>query len=120
MKKIVSFCNVLILGFALSSTAKAEEITLINPFEVPANKLDETIAFWEKARNFLQTQPGYISTSLHQSIADDARFQLINIAKWQSAEAFVAASRKMQAEAGLPRVEGLIPSPGLYTVIRED
>ena len=68
----------------------------------------------------MQTQPGYISTSLNHSITDDVHFRLINVAKWESAEAFIVASKKMQEEAGLPRIEGLLPSPGLYTVIRKD
>ena len=120
MKYLKALFCVIVLSIASVGIASDNEITLINPFEVPANKLDETILFWEQARDFLQTQPGYISTSLHQSITDDARFRLINIAKWESAEAFIAASKKMQAEAGLPKIEGLVPSPGLYKVIRED
>ena len=95
-------------------------ITLINPFEVPMGKLDEAILMWEQARDFLQKQPGYISTALHQSMKPDARFRLVNIAKWENIEAFKAASQKMHAEANLPRVEGVSGGPELYTVIRRD
>ena len=97
-----------------------EPLTLINPFEVPEGKLEETIAMWEQARDFLQQQPGYISTALHQSVKSDARFQLINVAKWDSADAFAAATKKMWAEAGLPKIEGVVPNPGLFTVIRRE
>ena len=93
------------------------EITLINPFIVPADKLDETITMWKQARDFLQTQPGYISTALHQSLSPDAQYRLINIAKWESPEAFKAATQKMQTEANLPRIEGVKGGPELYTVI---
>lgn len=120
MKYLKQLCCVALLSIASIASASERGITLINPFEVPADKLEETIAYWELARDFLQQQPGYISTSLHQSIADDARFRLINLAHWESAEAFMKAAKKMQAEAGLPRIDGLIPNPGLYTVIRED
>ena len=95
-------------------------MVLINPFEVPADKLGETIAMWEQAREFLQVQPGYISTALHQSMAPDAKFRLINIAKWESMETFQAATAKMQAEAGLPVIEGVVPNPALYTIVRRD
>lgn len=105
------------MNSALSSN---EPLILINPFEVPAGRLEETIAMWEQARDFLQQQPGYISTSLHQSIKPDARFQLINVAKWASADAFMAANKKMWAEAGLPKIEGVMPNPGLFTVIRRE
>ena len=96
------------------------EITLINPFVVPEAKLDETIDMWLQARDFLQMQPGYISTELHQSVAPDATFRLINVAKWESPETFKAATAKMNAEAGLPRIEGLVPNPALYTVAKRD
>ena len=95
-------------------------IVLINPFVVPADKLDETITMWEQARDYLQTQPGYISTALHQSLVPDATFRLINVAKWESAEAFQTASKKMAAEADLPRIEGVVADPSLFTVIRRD
>lgn len=111
------------LALLLTSTlcvASEDDVILINAFEVPADKLQETISFWEKARDFLQTQPGYISTALHQSIKSDSRFQLVNVATWSSAKAFITASEKMRAQAGLPKIEGLIANPALYKVIRRD
>ena len=95
-------------------------VVLINPFEIPAEKLEETIAMWEQARDFLETQPGYVSTALHQAVAPDARFQLINVAKWESAEDFMAATKKMQMEAELPQIEGVVANPALFRVIRGD
>lgn len=100
--------------------ANAAPVVLINPFVVPADKLAETIAMWEQARDFLQQEPGYISTALHQSLASDAQYRLINVAQWESAEAYMAATKKMRAEADLPQIEGVRSSPGLYTVVRRD
>jgi heme oxygenase (mycobilin-producing) len=94
--------------------------TLINAFEVPENKLDESILVWEQGRDFLQKQPRYVSTALHQSINDDVRFRLINIAKWESVGSFMAATKKMRAEPSISNVEGLTPNAALYTVIRRD
>jgi hypothetical protein len=37
-------------------------VTLINPFEVPAGKEAEAVAFWEKVAAFMKQQPGFIST----------------------------------------------------------
>ncbi|MEM7072811.1 MAG: antibiotic biosynthesis monooxygenase family protein [Pseudomonadota bacterium] len=109
-----------IIGFSSHSVAEQEAVILINPFEVPAGKLDATLAMWEKARDFLQTQPGYIATELHQSLAPDARFRLINVAKWESHAAFMAAISKMRTQANLPRIEGVIANPALYSVVRRD
>lgn len=120
MKFTIAILFCALISMATPGTASDDGITLINAFEVPADKLDETIAFWEQARDYLQTQPGYISTALHQSITDDARFRLVNIAIWESADAFFAASKNMRAEAELPKIEGLTANPALYTVIRRD
>ncbi len=99
--------------------AETEHITLINSFEVPTGKLEESIVYWEACRDFLKNQPGYISTKLHQSIKGDAKFLLVNVALWENPQAFMEASGKMRKELGVPPVEGLIPNASLYNVIRE-
>jgi quinol monooxygenase YgiN len=108
-------------GITLTGAAPAAaDVTLINVFEVPAGKEDAVIAAWEKARDFLRQEPGYVSTALHQAIAPDARFALINVAVWESAEAFRQATARMQAAGVLPEIEGLRFTPALYRVIRSD
>lgn len=97
----------------------SKHITLINSFEVPPGKVAESIKYWEDCRDFLKVQPGYISTKLHQSIKEDARFLLVNVAIWESPKAFMDATKKMQKAIGAPPVEGLKPNASLYTVIRE-
>nr|WP_299487885.1 antibiotic biosynthesis monooxygenase family protein [uncultured Allomuricauda sp.] len=97
----------------------SEYIILINPFEVPSGKLEESVAYWEACRDFLKKQPGYISTKLHKSIKDDAKFELINVAVWESPKAFTEASRKMAKELEVLPTEGLKANPSLYTIISE-
>jgi heme-degrading monooxygenase HmoA len=102
----------------MSYAAKSEtEVTLINVFEVPEGALEETIKMWARGRDFLKTQPGYVSTALHQSIAPDAKFALINIAIWQSTEAYQTASAAMHAGGAAPQIEGLTFTPSLYTIV---
>lgn len=104
-----------------TAQAEGETVTLINVFEVPEGQLEASVAFWKESRDFLQTQPGYVSTALHQSIAPDAKFMLVNVAEWESAAAFKAASENMMKTSGIKPVEGLGFNAGLYTVIaRED
>ena len=105
---------------ALASDSAKGPITLINAFVVPDGKEAEAIAFWKQAAEFMKKQPGYISTKLHQAILPDARFKLINVAKWESAEAFRKASQALRTKGGIKPVEGVIPNPSLYTVIIED
>ena len=102
----------------------SDQVILINPFIVPEGKLEESIKYWESHRDFLKNQPGYVSTKLHQALQDqsflgEATYQLINIAVWESQEAFNLAAQKMRAELGNTGVEGLRGDPGLYDVIRD-
>lgn len=97
-----------------------DPVTLINAFEVPADQVDATVVFWENARDFLKEQPGYISTRLHQALAPDAKFQLINVAIWQSPEAFQAATRKMRESLQMPKERETVFHAALYRVIRTD
>jgi len=106
---------------AMASDPKTSQpVTLINAFEVPEGQLDQTIMFWEQARDFLKEQPGFLSTRLHQSLTPEARFQLVNVAQWQSPEAFRAAMGKMQKTALSTDMRGSVFHAALYRVIRAD
>ena len=115
----------LLMGIILTtsaSIASADSVVLINPFTVPAGKYEESVKFWEKARDFLQQEPGYISTKLHQSIQPGATYQLINVAEWESVESYTSATQKMRdyfRTEKIRMVEGLKYDPALYRVIRK-
>jgi heme-degrading monooxygenase HmoA len=90
---------------------------LINVFEVPAGQDEAFLEGWERARAFLATQPGYLSTRLHRSLSPGADFRFVNVALWQSAQAFQAAT----SQPGF--TNATIPFPfhaSLYQVVRED
>jgi heme oxygenase (mycobilin-producing) len=96
----------------------AEPVILINAFEVPAADAEGFVAAWEKTRDYLETQPGYIDTALHRALTPDAEFQFVNVARWQTLEEFRAATQSpgfRQAAAGLA---GYRPHPALYHVVR--
>jgi heme-degrading monooxygenase HmoA len=42
-----------------------EPVILINAFEGPGDQPGQFIAAWEKTRDYLRSQPGYIDTTLH-------------------------------------------------------
>ena len=95
-----------------------EPMTLINVFEVPGEEAGQFIAAWEKTRDYLATQPGYVDTALHQAVMPGADFQFVNIAHWQTAEDFRAAIQSpgfLESAAGLA---GYRPHPGLYQLVR--
>jgi len=122
MKKLYS-CLVALAIFLfitpVNAAEREEKVILINTFTVPVGAMEESIDMWEKARDFLKYQPGYLSTKLHRSLTANARYQLINVAEWKNAETFKAATKLMREEANLPRIKGLSSSPFLYKVIRE-
>jgi heme-degrading monooxygenase HmoA len=96
----------------------AEPLTLINAFEVPADEADRFIAAWEKARDYLAAQPGYVDTALHQAVGPEAEFQFVNIARWRSPEDFAAAIGSPGFRESAAGLAGYRPHPGLYRVVR--
>jgi heme oxygenase (mycobilin-producing) len=98
-------------------TMNPEPIVLINAFEIPEGDDDAFLDAWERARTFLSTQPGYISTRLHRSLTPGADFRFINVAFWQSPQAFQAA----MSQPGFRNAT--VPFPyhaSLYEILRQD
>jgi heme-degrading monooxygenase HmoA len=67
-------------------------VTLINVFEVPASRVDAFIANWRNRAVLLTSKPGLLDSRLHRALSDQARFQLINVAHWESHDAFHMAT----------------------------
>jgi heme-degrading monooxygenase HmoA len=96
----------------------ADPVILINAFEVPAGEAGQFIAAWEKTRDYLETQPGYIDTALHQAFTPDAEFQFVNIAHWETAETFLAATQSAGFRDAAIGLVTYTPHPSLYHVVR--
>ena len=96
----------------------AEAVILINAFEVSPGDAENFIAAWEKTRDYLQTQPGYVDTALHQAAAPNAEFQFVNIARWQTADDFMAAMQSPGFRESAAGLTGYRPHPALYRVVR--
>ena len=91
---------------------------LINVFEVPEGRDEEFLAGWEKARQFMEQQRGYVSTALHRSLDPTARFRYINMAVWETPEDFYAALNH-PVFAALRDATPFPHYPSVYTVIRQ-
>jgi heme oxygenase (mycobilin-producing) len=94
-----------------------EPVVLINAFEVPDGEDRAFLEGWERARAFLGGQQGYLSSRLHRSIAPAADFRFVNVARWQSPQAFRAATARPEFK------NAPVPFPfhaSLYEVVRED
>jgi heme-degrading monooxygenase HmoA len=88
---------------------------LINPFEVPEDADERFLAGWDRARDALAEQRGYLGTRLHRSVGP-ADFRFVNIARWSSPLMFARALQRpefQQAAQAMP-----FPAhPALYQVI---
>ena len=62
----------------------AGPITVINVFEVPAEQVGEFIARWRARAEIMAAAAGFRDTRLHQAVSPQARFQLVNVARWKS------------------------------------
>jgi heme oxygenase (mycobilin-producing) len=95
----------------------SDGVVLINPFEVPPDRDRDFVSRWEQARDFLRERDGYVDTALHRSVAPDAEFRFVNVARWRSPEDF-------QAAMGAPKFPGrqmpYTSHPSLYHVVAED
>ena len=92
-------------------------VVLINVFEVPAGADEEFLRGWEAARDFMQRQPGYVATRLHQSLDPTARFRFINVAEWASPADFQAALNHPEF-VQMRQASPFAHYPSLYQVVR--
>jgi len=107
-----------------SQSANGTPVTLVNVFEVPAQHVDAFIARWRERAALMSTQPGFVDTRLHRALSSQTRFQLVNVAHWDSAEAVQAAQadpefqQRVNAAIADPQVR-FAAHPALYRVVAE-
>jgi heme oxygenase (mycobilin-producing) len=92
-------------------------VVLINPFEVPDDEDERFVDGWDRAREALGRQRGYLGTRLHRSVGP-ADFRFVNVARWSSPLMFARALK----EPDFQRAAQALPfpaHPALYQVVRE-
>lgn len=95
----------------------AEGVILINPFEVPADEDERFLAGWTPTRDVLAQRPGYLGTRLHRSVAPQADFRFVNVARWSSPLAFSRAVQRPEFQAAAATIPHR-SHPALYQVVR--
>lgn len=85
-------------------------ITLINVFEVPAEQVDRFAAEWRTRARLMAAASGFRDATLHRAVSKEARFQLVNVAHWDSEDAMNAA---LGSDEFRQRVHGLQEDPEL-------
>src|SRR4051794_40753407 len=66
-------------------TKRPGPVTAVNMFNIRPDKLESFVAVWPELVEFMTKQPGFRSSTLLRALLPDSRFQLINIAEWDSA-----------------------------------
>lgn len=83
-------------------------VTLINVFNVPSDKEEEFLRHWNQTTKVFRGKKGFIETHLHRNTGTgNQTFQFINIAKWESAEAWRSIHDEYKpSEYGVPGIKG--------------
>jgi heme oxygenase (mycobilin-producing) len=68
-----------------------QPITLINIFELPPEKVGQFLTGWRVRADIMATAPGFRDSRLHRAVSPQTRFQLVNVAHWDSQADLVAA-----------------------------
>ncbi|HZA09043.1 antibiotic biosynthesis monooxygenase family protein [Mycobacterium sp.] len=92
-------------------------VTLINVFEIDPAHLEPFMASWRERAEFMSRQPGFRSFRLHRALSPRARFQLVNVAEWDSADALAAATAQEEFQASAQESVqrfGVTAHPGVY------
>lgn len=88
-------------------------VVLINAFSVPKGMEDEFLEKWNQTAQQMQHQPGLIETKLHRSLDAEAEFQFVNVALWESPDAYRSAMTEVEIfEKALP----IKAHPALYRI----
>lgn len=95
----------------------AEPVVLINSFEVPGADAERFITAWQQARDYLEAQPGYVDTALHQALTPGADFQFVNVARWRTAEDFMTAIQSPGFHQAAADLAGYPAHPALYKMV---
>jgi heme-degrading monooxygenase HmoA len=107
-----------------SVTRSDSSVTFINVFEIDADHVDAFMAQWQQRAALMSGKPGFLDTRLHRARSSDDRFQLVNVAHWESQEAWEAATADPEfgARTRAAREDQQSPitvNPALYDVTVE-
>lgn len=59
-------------------------VSFINAMRVPEQDVDYFERMWREGAEYVEKQPGFISTSLHKTVALNDEFQYYTVAVWRT------------------------------------
>jgi heme oxygenase (mycobilin-producing) len=108
----------------MTHQAPDQPFVFVNAFEIPPDQIDAFLEGWRDRADFMRRQPGFRGYRMLRALQPDSRFQLINVARWDSVEAFGTATanpdfqKQLQALNDNPDFD-VHPNPGIYSVALE-
>jgi heme-degrading monooxygenase HmoA len=88
-------------------------IVFFNTFHVEPDEVDAFLEAWRVDGEYMEKQPGYVSTQLHRGSAGSTTF--INVAVWDSVEAMRAAVSNPELRASLSNYPAsAVASPHIF------
>ena len=95
-------------------------VTLVNCFDVPQGREEEFFSLWQQVNSYMRKKKGHLEHKLHRSLAQDARYRFVNIARWESMADFNAAHDDgFRALVTRPEWKAFQSTPALYEVVHE-
>jgi heme-degrading monooxygenase HmoA len=106
------------MGETRSEGAKIMTVTFVNLFEVPSDRDEAFLDLWTEINSHMRGQPGYVGHKLHRAMLGNARYRFVNVAIWESEQAWKAAhDERFRALVTQPAWKEFPPSPALYEVV---
>lgn len=97
-------------------TQEVGPVTLINTFTADPDEVDQLLQAWAADAALMKVQPGFISTQLHRGIGGSS--VLVNVAVWESVDAFRRAFSNPEFQAKLGNYPpSTVGSPHLFTKV---
>jgi heme-degrading monooxygenase HmoA len=96
-------------------------IILIHPFTVSSNEEQQFLHAWKTVDRYMKQQSGYLETKLCRLLkqANPGAFNYVNVAQWESFQAFSAATSSNEFKSLAKNVLGFSRGAGLYEVFLE-
>jgi heme oxygenase (mycobilin-producing) len=106
---------------AASEGPTSGSVTLINSFVVRPERDATFRALWQITSRYFIGQPGFVSLRLHRAVSADAPYRWVNVATWQSEDAYRAAhaTEEFRRVVTQPGWEEFPSTPALFQLAAE-
>jgi heme-degrading monooxygenase HmoA len=101
---------------SMEQNSDKDGVTFINIFEIAREDVPAFTDGWRRLAAIMAAAPGFRGAQLHEAVSGEARFQLVNIARWDSEQAWrdAAANPEMREAATRFGSDPAAPRPAQY------